>query len=215
LDGGVVADIAGVVAVELVVLLAEPGFDSAQGCPGAGQMFALLRRPTSVRLVEAALSVVLLALAFVCESLARLGVAVAVVAAALAFVGGSIATVGCGVARIGLRTVGMLCVFGGTAFARGVLALHRGGALAALLRLAVKRSGLAMELREVGIDFFVDQPLASFGGGAFSAGRFAGAVADLLSTLGALTMLVGGCAGHARTVLPSFLGYYVLPAEPG
>jgi hypothetical protein len=147
LDGGVVASIARGVAVELFVLSAEPGFDSAQGGLGAGQMFTLLGRPASVHLVEAALAAVLLALAFVRQSLARVGGAVAFVGAAFASFGGCVATVACGVARIGLAAVGLLCLFGGARFVRGMLAVKLGGTFVVPLRLAVDRGGLAMELR--------------------------------------------------------------------
>ena len=200
LDGGVVASIAGVVAVEQFVLPAEPGFDSAQGGLGAGQMFTLLGRPASVHLVEAALAAVLLALAFVRESLARVGGVVALVGAAFASVGRCVATIACGVARVRLGTTGLLCLFGGATFVRGKL----GGAFVVLLRLAVDRSGLAMELRELGSCLFVDQPLAAFGGGAFGAGLFARSVAELSSTLGALTMLVGGSTGHGAVGAAQF-----------
>jgi len=147
LDGGVVADIAGVVTVELFVLPAEPGFDSAQRGLCAGQLFTLLGRPASVHLLEAALAAVLLALAFVRESLARVCGAVALVGAAFAIVGGRVATVACGVARIALGTMGLVCLFGGAGFVRGVLAVKLGGAFVVLLRLAVDRSGLAVEFR--------------------------------------------------------------------
>jgi hypothetical protein len=173
LDGGVVASIAGIVTVEQFVLPAEPGLDSAQRGLRAGQMCTLLGRPASVLPVEAALATVLLALAFVCESLTRVGSTVS-----------------------GLGTGGPFCLFGGPAFVCGMLALKLGGAFVVLLRLAVHRSGLAMELRQLGSCLCVGQPLAAFGGGAFGAGVFARSVAELSSTLGALTMLVGGNPGH-------------------
>jgi len=195
-DRAVVTGVAVVVAVELFVPPAEPGFDSPKGCLRAGQMFTLLGRQTAGRLVEAALAIVLSALAIVRESLARVGSPFAVVGAAFAFIGGYVATIGHGVARDGRGTAGLLCLFGGAAFMRGVLALKLGGEFVVLLRLAVERSRLAMEIREVGICLFVAQPLAAFGGGAFGAGLLARAVAELLCTLGASTVPVAGGTVH-------------------
>ena len=98
-------------------------------------MFALLRCPASARLVEAALSAVLLGVALVRESLARIGGPVASVGEALAFVRSYVTTIGGGVARIGF--LGQLCLFGGVAFVRGVFALEVGGAFVVFLGPAV------------------------------------------------------------------------------
>ena len=157
----------------------------------------------------------MLAVAVVRESLATVGCPVAVVGAAFAFIGGCVATIRHGAAHDGRGTVGLLCLFGGAAFVRGVLALKLGGVLVVLLRSAVKRSGLAVELREVGICLFVAQPLAAFGGGAFGAGLLACAVAELLCTLGVLTMLVGGSTVHGAADTPCSLERWLAPGTTG
>ena len=98
-------------------------------------MFALLRCPASARLVEAALSAVLLPLALIRESLARIGGSVASVGEALAFVRRYIATVGGSVARIGFP--GQPRRFGRPAFVRGVYALEIGRAFVVFMGPAV------------------------------------------------------------------------------
>ncbi len=98
-------------------------------------MFALLRCPASARLVEAALSPVLLGVSIVRESLTRIGGAVASVGEALAVVRSNVTTIGGGIARIGF--LDQPCLFGGPTFVRGVYALKVGRAFVVLLGPAV------------------------------------------------------------------------------
>jgi hypothetical protein len=201
LDGGVVAGVAAVDAIELLALAAEPGFDSAKGVLGAGQMGALLRGPTCGCLMELALSVVLEVLAAVRNALTPVGSLVALVGEVFASISVGIAMGAVGVAPVGIRT---LCLLGGAAFVCGVLALQFGGTFVVLLRLAVNGGGLAMEVGEGRVGLFDDEPFAAFGGGAFGTGLFAREVAQLLSSLGALTMLVGGSTGHGTDGIAPF-----------
>ena len=147
-DRVVVACGAGVGVVELFGLSGESGFDPVEGGLGASEMFALLRCPASARLVEAALSAVLLGVALVREALARIGGAMASVGKALAVVGSYVATIGGGVAPIGF--LAHPCLFGGQAFVRGVFALELGGAFIVFLGPAVERGGSAMQFGEGG-----------------------------------------------------------------
>ena len=61
-----------------------------------------------------------------------------------------------------------------------------------------------MKFGEGGSCLFVDQPLATFGGGAFGASFLARAIAELLSPMSSLMMFPGGRAAHGTNVLPSF-----------